>query len=97
MGKYNLSGIYKLKCNGYKKVYVGQTGHNFNTRFLEHIHNIRCNKGKSKYAKHILDHQYEYGKKEETMEILKVINKGNIMDSYERYYIYTNIVKWEYA
>jgi hypothetical protein len=33
------------------------------------------------------------------MEILKVIKKGNFMDSYEKYYIYIYIytVKWEYA
>jgi hypothetical protein len=36
-----------------KKVYVGLTGRNFNSRFLEHIHDIRYNKDKSKYAKHI--------------------------------------------
>jgi hypothetical protein len=35
---------------------------------------------KSKYAKHNLDHQHEYIKKEETMENLNVINKGNFVD-----------------
>jgi uncharacterized protein (DUF1499 family) len=42
---------------------------------------------RSKYAKHILDHKHEYGKKKENVEILKVINKVNLVDSYERYYI----------
>jgi hypothetical protein len=85
--KYSLSGIYKLKYNGCEGVHISQTGRSFSTRFSEHISDIRFNRDKSKYAKHILDHQHEYGKKEETMEILKVISKGNFMDSYERYYI----------
>jgi hypothetical protein len=77
-----------LKCNGCRGEYIGHTGRSFSTRFLEHISDIRFDRDKSKYAKHILDHhQHEYGKKEETMEILKVINKGNLMYSYERYYI----------
>jgi hypothetical protein len=70
-----LSGVYKQKYNGCEKVCVGQTGRNFNTRFLEHIHDIRNNKDNSKYAQHILDHQCEYGKKEKNMEIVKIINK----------------------
>jgi hypothetical protein len=56
--KYSLSGIYKLKCNACEGVYIGQTGHSFSTRFSEHISDIRFNRGKSKYAKHILDHQH---------------------------------------
>jgi hypothetical protein len=59
----------------------------FNTRYLEHIHDIRCSKDICKYANHRVDHQHEYGKKEEAVEILKVINKGNFMDIYERCYI----------
>jgi hypothetical protein len=70
--KYSLSGVYKLKCKGCEKVYVGQTRRSFATRYSEHIHDIKHNKDKAKHAKHILDHQHEYGNKEESMEILKI-------------------------
>jgi hypothetical protein len=40
---------------------VGQTGRIFTTIYLEHILVNKCSK--DKYAKHILDHQHEYGKK----------------------------------
>jgi hypothetical protein len=46
-----------------EKVNAGRTGRSFTTRCSEHIHDSKHNKDKPKYAKHILDHQYEYGKK----------------------------------
>jgi hypothetical protein len=69
-------------------VYVGQTGRSFATQYAKHVHNIRHNKDKSKYAKRILYYQHEYGTKYETTEILKVINEGNLMDKYKKYYIH---------
>jgi hypothetical protein len=63
----------------------------FNTRYLEDIHDISCSKDIAKYANHHVDHQHEYGKKEEAVEILKVINKGNFMDIYEICFIYIYI------
>jgi hypothetical protein len=67
---------------------VGQTGRNFNTRYKEHIKDIKNNVDKSKYAAHILDCNHEYGPIEEVMEVLKVENKGAYLDSYEKLHIY---------
>jgi hypothetical protein len=53
------SGVYKLKCNTCDKIYTGQTGRNFNTRYKEHIRDIKNNVDKSKYAAHILDKEEE--------------------------------------
>jgi len=39
----NPSGIYQLKCNTCKEVYVGQSGRPITTRYKEHICYIRHN------------------------------------------------------
>jgi hypothetical protein len=39
--KYSRSGIYQMKCMDCPLKYIGQTGRTFNTRYKEHIHDIR--------------------------------------------------------
>jgi hypothetical protein len=67
---------------------VGQTGRNFKTTYEEHISDIRYNRDKSKYALHMLQFSHEYGTIENTMDVLKVENKGKLLDVLERFYIY---------
>jgi hypothetical protein len=71
INKYDKSGIYKLTCQTCQKVYISQTGRNLNTRFKEHIRNIRFNKDESAYAQHILNRGHQYGPIEEVMEIVE--------------------------
>jgi hypothetical protein len=42
------SGIYQRRRNYCQAKYVGQTGRNFRTFFMEHIHTIRVSKKKKK-------------------------------------------------
>jgi hypothetical protein len=86
--KYNKSGVYSLKCISCNQNYIGQTGRSFKIRYDEHIRDIRFNKEKSKYASHILQFSHEYGTIDNTMEILKIENKGVRLDVIERYLIY---------
>jgi hypothetical protein len=87
--KYSKSGVYSLKCLSCDQIYVGQTGRSFKIRY-ENISVIlvRHNKDKSKYALHMLQFSHEYGTIENTLEILKVVNKGKLLDVLERFYIY---------
>jgi hypothetical protein len=41
INQYNKCGIYQLRCKDYSMKYVGQTGRTFNTRYKEHIYNIK--------------------------------------------------------
>jgi hypothetical protein len=45
--KYSRSGIYQMKCMDCPLKYIGQTGRTFNTRYKEHIHDIRSNSSNS--------------------------------------------------
>jgi hypothetical protein len=74
--KYNDSGIYLMKCNECPLKYIGQTGRNFNTRFKEHMYNIKSNDSSTGYSKHILDARHSYNTIENTMEIIKIGQKG---------------------
>jgi hypothetical protein len=77
-----------LKCFSCEQNYIGQTGRSFKIRYNEHIRDIRFNKEKSKYASHILQFSHEYGPIDNTMNILKTLNKGIFLDVIERFHIY---------
>jgi hypothetical protein len=86
--KYNLPGVYKLKCKDCPLQYIGQTGRSFNTRYKEHIRAIRYNKETSGYAKHILNSGHSYGSIEDTLDIIKIETKGKHLDTLEKFHIF---------
>jgi hypothetical protein len=44
---------------------IGQTGQSFNTRYKEHIHDIRHNNSNSVYSNHILNTIYKHNRHNE--------------------------------
>jgi hypothetical protein len=86
--EYENAGIYKLKCMDCPQYYIGQTGRTFNIRYKEHIRDIRNNNDNIGYAQNILNNKHEYGNIQDTMDILQVTQKGRLMDTIEKYYIY---------
>jgi hypothetical protein len=79
---YEQNGIYKLACQSYHKVYIGQTGRNL-TGYKEHIRNIRFNKDE-----HILNKQHQFGPMTGIMEIVEYTKKGTLMNIKENFHIY---------
>jgi hypothetical protein len=86
--KFEQCGIYKLECNSCPKMYIGQTGRNFKTRYKEHIQDIRNNRTKTGYSHHIPDTGHEYGNIENTLSILNVQKKGAFLNTLEKFHIY---------
>jgi hypothetical protein len=86
--KYTRSGIYKLTCPESKKVYVGQTGRIFLTRFNEHKQASRNNRYTSKFAQHLIEQAHPIDTIHNTMEILHYQKKGAHLNTIERFYIY---------
>jgi len=86
---YEKSGIYKLTCKTCKKAYVGQTSRNLRARHQEHTRYIKNNDPRSAYALHILNNKHEYGTMEETMTLLKKIDKQSLLLPTEQLYIQT--------
>jgi len=84
----NPSGIYQLKCNTCKEVYVGQSGRPINTRYKEPIRYISHNNPTSAYATHILNNRHEFGPVEETLKLLKPCTKGTRMNCWEALYMH---------
>jgi hypothetical protein len=76
-----------MKCMDCPLKYVGQTGRTFNTRYKDHIHDIRSNNSNTGYANHILNTGHTYGTITDTMETMKTERKGRYLNT-ERYYIY---------
>ena len=68
--------------------YVGQTGRSFHTRYKEHYRDYKYNKKSSKYAQHLIGNRHSIGSINDTMEILHVIRKGKLMDTWEKFHIY---------
>ena len=83
------SGVYKITCNTCQKAYVGQTSRYLRSRFREHIRYIRNNDLHSAYALRtsILNCRHEYGNINDTMTLLKQINKPNLLLPHEQMYI----------
>jgi hypothetical protein len=77
-----------MKCTDSPLKYVGQTRRTFNTRYKEHIQDIRTNNCNTGYANHILNTGYTYGTITDTMEIIKTERKGRYLNTLEIYYIY---------
>jgi hypothetical protein len=77
-----------MKCKSCQLSYIGQTGRNFKARYKEHIRLIRTNNPNTKYAQHILDPQHDYGPIADTMDILHIERKGQLMNTWDRFHIY---------
>jgi hypothetical protein len=90
---HNKSGIYKLQCKTYNKVYIGQTNRNLSIRYSEHIRYIK-NDPQSAYVQHILRNIHEYGTLTDTMSLLKHIHNPTKLILYEQlsrwFFIYIN-------
>ena len=82
------SGVYELKCNTCKRVYVGQSGSAIDIRYKEHIRYVRTNNSQSAYATHILQNNHEYGShKNNNLQLLKACTKGTRMNCWEAMFI----------
>jgi hypothetical protein len=68
--------------------YIGQTGRNFKTRYKEHARDIRSKKRTSGYVRHILETGHAFGNINDTMEIVKIKQKGLYLNALEIFYIY---------
>jgi hypothetical protein len=86
--KFEQCGVYKLNCNSCHKAYIGQTGRNFKTRFKEHIQDIKNNRAKTGFSQHILNTGHEYNTIDNCMSIIKIQNKGKLLNTLEKFYIY---------
>jgi Cys-tRNA synthase (O-phospho-L-seryl-tRNA:Cys-tRNA synthase) len=60
---------------------LGQTGRPFNTRYKEHIRDIKNNSSKSGYSNHILNTGYSYGNITDTPKIIKIERKGKHLNT----------------
>jgi hypothetical protein len=80
----------KLTYNTYQTAYIGQTSRNFRQRYQEHISYIRHNNPQSAHAQHILNKRHKYGPINNTMSLLKHINKISLLLPYKQLYIQTH-------
>jgi hypothetical protein len=68
--------------------YIGQTGRPFRTRYQEHLRDFKYGNYKSKFAQHLLEKQHSIDKMENVMNVLHITDKGQIINTIEKYYIY---------
>jgi hypothetical protein len=73
--------------------YIEQTRRTFNTRYKEHIYDIRSNNSNSGYSNHILNTGHAYGTMTDTMDIITTGRKGKQLNTLERYHIYKTAEK----
>ena len=83
------SGVYKLTCNTCKLSYIGQTSRSLQQRYKEHSRYIKQTNPLQSYALHVLNNKHEYGTIDDTMTLLKHINRSTLLLPYEQLYIQT--------
>ena len=71
--------------------YIGQTGRHFKVRFHEHLRDFKYGNKKSKFAQQLLENKHPIGPIERIMENVHITNKGPMMGTLERYYIFLEI------
>jgi len=91
--QFNKSGIYQLTCPDCSKVYVGQTGRSFSTRYKEHFRDYTNLDPKSKFTEHLIQSQHSFGPINNVMKPLHFTSKGRHMNTIERYHIYKETYK----
>jgi hypothetical protein len=84
----SLSGVYQMKCKDCPLRYVGQTGCTFRIRHYKHNREILTNGQSSKCSPHILDMAHNYDTLDQTMKILHVERKGQMLNTLENYCTY---------
>jgi hypothetical protein len=65
-------------------------GRAFNTRYKEHIYDIRSNNSNTGYMNHILNTGHTYGPIDDIMEIMEAGKKGKYLNTLEKYHIHRN-------
>jgi hypothetical protein len=86
--KYEASGVYQLTCLVRHKHYVGQTGGSFCSRFKQHTQDYQHGNHRSNFAKHLMDCQHILYPIEDSMSILHISSKGQMLNTLERFHIY---------
>jgi hypothetical protein len=87
--KFSLSGVYRLTCPDCNKVYVGQTGRRFATRFKEHEKAFGSNSHTSSFVKHLNEEEHSFSPMNSIMQILHYGKKGAHLNTLERFQIHT--------
>jgi tRNA U38,U39,U40 pseudouridine synthase TruA len=67
--------------------YIGQRGRSFHARFHEHFRDYKYANNKSKFAQHLLEGN-SFGPVEDITDTIHIANKGRMLDTLERFYIY---------
>jgi ABC-type Fe3+/spermidine/putrescine transport system ATPase subunit len=69
--KYDMNGVYELKCPTCHKKYFGQTGGPFHMRFREHYNKYTYANNRSKFTQHI-DEGHTFGPINDVMSIVSI-------------------------
>ena len=81
-------GKNQLTCPNCEKKYTGQTERPFKVRFQEHLRDYKHENNRSKFAQHLLENKHGMGPMENIMHLTHVTNKGKMLDTLEKFYIY---------
>ena len=86
--KYNMTGVYKLKCSTCPNFYIGQTGRSFPIRYKEHINALTKPHMNSSFADHLLITGHTYNNIEHNMEVLHTLTKNHKLNTTNNFEIY---------
>jgi hypothetical protein len=86
--QYDGKGVYQLECPTCNKKYIGQNGRPFHVRFRENYNDYKYANNRSNFVQHVIDEGHSFGPMNDIMKIVHVAEKGRMLDTLERFYIY---------
>ena len=79
--KNEKSGIYEISCQNCNAKYIGQCGRNIGSRINEHKKSIADRRNCTGFSEHCITAKHNIDK--DVSKILKVCNKGRLMNAWE--------------
>ena len=73
--------------------YIGQTGRSSKISCQEQLRDFKYRNGKSSFAQRLIEYGHAIGSMEQMMETVYFTNKGRLMDTLERFYLFLEKIK----
>ena len=85
--------IWQFTCPDCGKKCTGQNGRSFHKWYNEHLQSFKYQNSNLTFAEHLHDTGHLFGPKECSMDTLQFVQKGKLMNSLKKFYIYSETIR----
>jgi len=93
INEFNRSGIWPFTYPDCGKKCTRQNGRSFHKWYNEHLQSLKYQNSNSTFAEHLHDTGHLFGPKECIMDTLQFVQKGKLVNSLEKFDIYSETIR----